>query len=184
MLPAIPLIPSQNGNENITSAPSGTFETKKGLLNISANEEAQWHKLVSCLGRNDLSADTRFSSREMRKKNRTALRKKIEETLKNKTVSYWEEKLNNAGVPAGLVMSIPEIMKHDQITSQHFTTKLPTEDIIGRDIEIMRSAVRTKTSKPKIISPPPKLGQDTLSVLEELGYELEAIQGFSKHGVI
>ena len=120
----------------------------------------------------------------MRKKNRIVLRKKIEETLKNKTASYWEKKLNNAGVPVGLILSIPEIIKHDQISSKHFTTKLPTEDIIGRDIEIMRSAVRTKTSKPEPVSPPPTLGQDTFAVLEELGFELKTIQDFSKQGVI
>ncbi len=35
------VIPTQQGNENMTSAPSGTFQTGDGLLNISANEEKQ-----------------------------------------------------------------------------------------------------------------------------------------------
>lgn len=30
------------GNDNFTAAPSGTFNTKNGLINISANEDKQW----------------------------------------------------------------------------------------------------------------------------------------------
>ena len=44
--------PTQQGNENMTSAPSGTFQTRDGLLNISANEEKQWKALVHHLGWN------------------------------------------------------------------------------------------------------------------------------------
>ena len=33
--------PAKHGNENVTSAPSGTFRTGDGLLNIAANEERQ-----------------------------------------------------------------------------------------------------------------------------------------------
>ena len=32
------VIPAQQGNENITSAPSGTFQTSYGLINIAANK--------------------------------------------------------------------------------------------------------------------------------------------------
>ena len=51
------VIPTQQGNENMTSAPSGTFQTGDGLLNISANEEKQWKALVHHLGCEHLSND-------------------------------------------------------------------------------------------------------------------------------
>ena len=62
--------------------------------------------------------------------------------------------------------------------------KLKTKNTIGRDIEVMRSAARTKTSKPQPITPPPKLGEDTFAVLEELGYEKKIIETFMKQGVL
>ncbi|NEU35024.1 CoA transferase, partial [bacterium LRH843] len=34
--------PTANGNENLTSAPSGTFRAKDGPLNIAANKDEQW----------------------------------------------------------------------------------------------------------------------------------------------
>ena len=48
----------------------------------------------------------------------------------------------------------------------------------------MRSAARTKTSKSQPITPPPKLGEDTFAVLEELGYEKKIIETFMKQGVL
>ena len=35
------IVPKAQGNENFTSAPSGTFQAKDGLLNIAANKDEQ-----------------------------------------------------------------------------------------------------------------------------------------------
>ena len=52
--------PIPMGNENFTAAPSGTFRTADGLLNIAANENAQYEKLCDIIGRPDLKTDPRF----------------------------------------------------------------------------------------------------------------------------
>jgi formyl-CoA transferase len=48
--------PSANGNENLTSAPSGTFQTGDGPINIAANKDEQWEILARHIGREDLLA--------------------------------------------------------------------------------------------------------------------------------
>ena len=68
----------------MTSAPSGTFKTGDGLLNISANEEKQWQSLIKHLGCQYLSNDDRFSTRDSRKKNRKQLNNELEKFLKKK----------------------------------------------------------------------------------------------------
>src|SRR3546814_18768346 len=65
--------PRPMGNENFTAAPSGTFRTGDGLLNISANEQKQFETLCDLVGRPDLTPDPRFSEREARKAARAAL---------------------------------------------------------------------------------------------------------------
>ena len=42
------------GNENFTAAPSGTFRTGMGLLNIAANTDDQFVALAMLLERSDL----------------------------------------------------------------------------------------------------------------------------------
>ena len=61
------------GNDNFTAAPSGTFRTKDGFVNIAANKQEQWEAVCDVLGVPELKADPRFAERDTRKKNRQAL---------------------------------------------------------------------------------------------------------------
>ena len=49
--------PAPMGNENFTAAPSGTFKTGDGLLNIAANETKQFVSLCRLIGRPDLPSE-------------------------------------------------------------------------------------------------------------------------------
>jgi CoA:oxalate CoA-transferase len=53
------VLPEPMGNENFTAAPSGTFRTKTGPLNIAANEQEQFETLCELIGRPDLPKDER-----------------------------------------------------------------------------------------------------------------------------
>ena len=103
------------GNENITAAPSGTFRTGDGLLNIAANKQEQFVTLCGLVGRPDLAADPRFAERETRKQQPRALKALIEEALAGGPAAAWEAKLNKAGVPAGRVLTIPQVLEEEQV---------------------------------------------------------------------
>ena len=70
--------PVPMGNENFTAAPSGTFSTGKGPINIAANKQQQFEKLCDLIGASGLKSDERFAEREARKRNRVALKHEIE----------------------------------------------------------------------------------------------------------
>ena len=76
--------PALMGNDNFTAAPSGTFATKNGYINIAANRQEQWESLADILGLSELKEDPRFRQRDARKKNRKALTPLIESKLKEK----------------------------------------------------------------------------------------------------
>src|SRR5512141_126060 len=61
------------GNDNFTAAPSGTFVTKDGYINIAANKQEQWEAVADLLGVPELKTDPRFAKRDNRKKNRKEL---------------------------------------------------------------------------------------------------------------
>src|SRR5512146_292703 len=94
-------IPRPMGNENFTAAPSGTFRTGDGLLNVSANEQRQFAALRELLGAPGLATDPRFAGREERTRHREALRALLEERLAARSAAEWEILLNQHGVPAG-----------------------------------------------------------------------------------
>ncbi|HRR26523.1 MAG TPA: CoA transferase, partial [Acidobacteriota bacterium] len=58
------------GNDNFTAAPSGTFATQDGHINIAANKQEQWEAVAEEIGMPELKDDPRFRERDERKKNR------------------------------------------------------------------------------------------------------------------
>ena len=107
--------PHPIGNDNFTAAPSGTFKTAKGLLNIAANKQEQFQALAKAIGREDLIGDVRFAAREARKQNRAALTVELEEGLRKKTAEQWETILNGLGIPAGRVLTVPDALDTPQV---------------------------------------------------------------------
>jgi crotonobetainyl-CoA:carnitine CoA-transferase CaiB-like acyl-CoA transferase len=70
--------PAPMGNAHFTAAPSGTFRTGEGLINIAANEDKQYAALCEVVGRPDLKSDDRFVDRHARKVHRAALTVELE----------------------------------------------------------------------------------------------------------
>lgn len=178
------VVPEAHGNENVTSAPSGTFRTGDGLINIAANKDEQWTALVRCLGRDNLLDNPAFKTREDRKANREALRTELEEVLMTRPAAAWVEALNALDVPAGPVLTIPEVLAMPQLAGREFLTDIPDVPGIGRGIRLVTTGIKIDGAAPAITDPPPTLGQDTDAVLATLGIEQDEIERLRKAGTI
>src|SRR3546814_390908 len=170
------------GNENFTAAPSGTFRTGDGVLNISANEQKQFETLCDLVGRPDLKTDPRFSEREARKAARAALTGELEAALASRPARDWETLLNEHGVPAGQVLTIPQILAEPHVAGRDFVETLDATGSRGR-LRITRPGFRLETDYPAP-QPPPRLGADTRRWLSEIGYTASAIDALSERGVV
>jgi CoA:oxalate CoA-transferase len=172
--------PRPMGNENMTAAPSGTFRTGDGLLNIAANKQEQFVTLCRLIGRDDLPADPRFAEREERKRHRAALTAEIEAALADKPAAEWSPLLNRHGVPAGEVLSVPAVLEHPQLVERGLLQRFETVPGVDRPVRVVRSGFRLASGDPAPSGPPPALGADTGSILAELGYsasEIDALRG-------
>jgi crotonobetainyl-CoA:carnitine CoA-transferase CaiB-like acyl-CoA transferase len=167
--------PEPMGNENMTASPSGTFKTGEGLINIAANQQQQFEKLCELIGRKDLASDPRFVHREDRKSLRRELKAEIESALAAKPAKEWAALLNRYGVPAGDVLSIPEILEHPQIIGRELIETFPNVPGANREIAVVRSGFHLASGNPRPATPPPALGADTARILKELGYDDAAI---------
>lgn len=157
--------PQPMGNDNMTAAPSGTFRTGAGLLNIAANKQEQFEALSRVIGRPDLPADPRFSGREERKTHRAALTVEIEAALTAASATDWETRLNDAGVPAGRVLTIPEVLAEPQIAARALMHRFDAVPGTGRPLTVLRGGFLVDGTAPAPDRPPPRLGEHQAEVL-------------------
>lgn len=176
--------PTANGNENLTSAPSGTFETADNPLNIAANKDEQWQALARHLGREDLLSLPEYATREDRKANRATLKLDLEKSLRTRPARDWARELNEIGVPAGAVFSVPEILAHPQIADRGMLATFSDTPGVDRDITIVRTGFKIDGEAPDVATPPPGLGQHNDEIYHSLGFDDEALAKLKKEGTL
>ena len=178
------VIPKAQGNENFTSAPSGSFQAKDGILNIAANKDEQWELLARHLGREDLIVNPDFSNREKRKKNRFRLKAELETVLTTRPAEKWIEELNQKSVPAGPVLTIPEILNHPQITKRGLLENLENIPGLEKNIDVLKTAALFDGKHLTVAGNPPLLGEDNNKIYNSLGLNDAAINKLKEEGVI
>jgi len=177
-------IPIPRGNENPSSSPSGTYRTGDGLINIVNNEDKHFERLCEVIGRPELKTDPRFAERTTRIANRDQMRAILEQALQAKSATQWEALFDAAGVPAGRIFTVPEIMQHPQIESRQFLKHFKDVPGVGRDIAVPRLGFQLASGQLDVETPPPQLGQDTATVLGEIGYSTQDIDEMRSQGII
>jgi CoA:oxalate CoA-transferase len=177
------LVPEPMGNENFTACPSGTFSTKTGPLNIAANEQKQYERLCELIERPELKADPRFADRQSRKLHREAMNVEINKGLASRPAQEWERLLNAAGVPAGCVLSVPEVLRQPQLVERGFVETLPEKNPKGEALRVTRPGFRLDQGLPPPRSPP-RLGADTATWLNRIGYAAEDIARLQAAGIV
>lgn len=177
--------PDRVGNENATTAPSGTFKTGSGLLNIAANTETQWQNLCNALELPELIKDERFVTRQARRKNRKKLTALLQSRLETNSANQWEEILNAKGVPCGQVLSFLQALNQDQFKDRNLVTRIQTQALGVLQVFGLAAKFDGNDQRaPADLSPPPYLGQHSRKILLELNYPAKKIDRLEQKGII
>jgi CoA:oxalate CoA-transferase len=174
--------PVPMGNDNLTAAPSGTFATRDGHINIAANKQEQWEALTEVLDLPRLKRDPHFEERDARKKNRKALTVILEDTLQTRPTRDWVEALNARGVPAGAILGLEAALRQPQVKHRGLLQK---QDVPGvGEVELMGLPAHFSRTPAALREPPPRLGADTDAVLARLGYADDEVKALRANGVV
>jgi crotonobetainyl-CoA:carnitine CoA-transferase CaiB-like acyl-CoA transferase len=151
--------PEPMGDQNATAAPSGTFDTADGPLNIAANRQEQFETLCRLAGRPDLLDDPRFADTDARKCHRDELNHEVTLALRARTAQEWERILSAAGVPAARILTVPQAMELGQLHHRGLVTTLPHPDGSGRPLRVVGSGVLIDGEPLRPAAAPPLLGE-------------------------
>jgi Predicted acyl-CoA transferases/carnitine dehydratase len=115
--------------------------------------------------------------------NRAALKAEIEAALASDSATNWEAKFFEAGVPAGRVMSVPEILAHPHLESREFIREFAGDGTSERQ-RVTRAGFRLSDADTAPTTPAPALSAHTREHLASLGYDDAQIDHLRSEGVI
>ncbi len=174
--------PTLMGNDNFTAAPSGTFRTQDGHINIAANKQEQWEAVCDVLGVPELKTDARFQERDTRKQNRRALTPLLEARLAQKPTGFWVRELNAKDVPSGEILGLEAALRQPQAVHRQVLQKVPVAGF--GDIEVFGLTARFEKTPGAVETPPPTLGEHNAQVYGALGLSEAEQSDLKSRGVI
>ena len=175
--------PIPMGNDNFTAAPSGSFGTMDGYINIAANKQEQWEAMVEVIGAPELKADPRFQERDERKNNRKALTPLVEEKLRRRPTAHWVEALNARDVPSGDILPLKAALEQPQAKHRDVLHSVRVNDEIG-EVKLFGLTAQLSKTPGAITAPPPRLGAHTEEVLTGLGYTRAEVAALKEKGIV
>ena len=174
--------PVPMGNDNFTAAPSGSFKTKDGNINIAANKQEQWESLCDMLGLPELKKDPRFEKRDTRKKNRKLLTPLVEAKLAQRPTAEWVEMLNAGDVPSGAILTLEDALSQPQVRHRGILKEIREEGI--GTLKLFGLAAQFSDTPGELTAPPPRLSAHTEEVLSGLGVTKEELASLKARKVI
>lgn len=165
----------RHGNDNAASSPSGTFRAADGPINIASNTQEQFVALCEACGRPDLVEDPRFADRMTRKRHRAELSAELESALSTRGAAEWEARLAEVSVPAGAILGVADALDQEQIRVRELVHEVAVPVGAGRTVKILGSPVHVDGRALEPSMRPPRLGEHTEAILNELGYSREEI---------
>jgi crotonobetainyl-CoA:carnitine CoA-transferase CaiB-like acyl-CoA transferase len=122
------------------------------------------------LGHPEMAKDNNDQRHDDRAREMTMLT----ELLRARTAEQWERFLEDNGVPAARVRTLPEALADPQLETRGFLHRHANVEGVGA-FTVPNTPFKLAHGGGRVTSPPRPVGADTEAVLRELGYEAEAI---------
>ncbi|MBM4414735.1 MAG: CoA transferase [Chloroflexi bacterium] len=159
---------SQMGNDHFWLAPHNVYRCKGDdrWVTFAARDEAEWRALCAIMRRSDLLDDARFADMASRHANRRALDACIGKWTAERDRYWVMHRLQQAGIPAGVVMNEADVYNDVQHAARGFWQRIEHPET-GVQWHVGR-AWRASGTPQVLPRHAPLLGQDNEYVYREL----------------
>ena len=174
--------PQRYGNEHPNIVPYQTIQCADRRIALAIGNNEQFKRLATLLKSNQIN-QKKYSSNELRLKNRKELIQLIEDKTRTIDSTDLIFSLNKLKIPASRINSIPEIFNNEQIKNRNMIEQIehPKNGIqsqIGHANKLNKSSLKIRYA-------PPELSEHTYEVLKGiLNYSKSKISYLKKSKII
>ncbi len=108
-------IPEPLGTDHPSITPFGAFKTLNGLIVIAIGNDKMFSRFCQIIGSEKLAKNKLFVDNNLRNKNLSVLRKKIENVLKKKKKEFWIKRFQKNHIPCSKINTIKDLFNNKQI---------------------------------------------------------------------
>jgi crotonobetainyl-CoA:carnitine CoA-transferase CaiB-like acyl-CoA transferase len=144
--------------------------------------EKFWLALLKAADRMDLAEDPRFKTRDARRQNYEALESTLAPVFLTRSRAEWLQRLEANDVPVVPLYNVAEVLMDPQVRHLDLVEELAHPQ--AGKLQFVRAPVRYDRLTKEQSMPPPLLGEQTVSILTQLGYDQLAIDEFKQRGII
>ena len=174
--------PQRAGNAHQNIVPYQVFEVADGHLILAVGNDGQFARFCAVAGCPEIAADARFARNAGRVRGRAVLVPVLAARMKARTRADWLGALEAAKVPCGPINDLAEVFADAQVRERGMTVEL--DHPLAGTIRLVASPMKLSVTPVRYERAPPLLGADTVTVLQELGLDAEAIANLRRSGAI
>jgi crotonobetainyl-CoA:carnitine CoA-transferase CaiB-like acyl-CoA transferase len=170
------------GYPRLLSTARRPFRTKDAYVCCVIYQDHHWKAFLEVIGMSDmLTSDPRLANITTRTNHADELNEFVEKHLAERTTAEWRELLKTADIPVFPVHTFDTLLEDDHLKDIGF---LREEHVPGVG-SVLETAVPSEWhgTPPTSYTPPPRLGQHSVEILTELGYDLEDVREMIRIGV-
>ena len=161
-------VPGPLGGRHPSIVPFEALETQDGWMIVAAGNDNLWLKLCEGLGRQDLAADPRYKTNDLRAQNRDTLRPELVKELRKHTTTENIAILEKAGVPCGPINNVEQALSHPQVAARNMLVTV--DDPAAGKLTLAGNPLKFSAfPDPPTRDPAPTLDRDRAKILKELG---------------
>jgi len=177
------IVPKRIGNRLSSSAPFGAYNARDGYVVICTITDPQWQKVLQAMGREDLSGEPRYATRENRTKNMTEVDGLVQAWCKERTVEEVLAILKKSGVPCSPLPTFDQVAADPQLLSREMIVEV--EQPVSGKVKLSGSVYKMSKTPGDRRKRIPAVGEHNEEIYGGLlGIDAQEIQKLRQEGII
>lgn len=159
-------VPQRHGNRMPTVYPSDAFRCRDGDIMVIVGNDDQFRRLCEALDIPQIACHEKFCRNASRLEHADELGPMLSKAIGAFTMDECRRLLDRAGVPASPINNVAQVFADPQVIERGMVRELG--DVDGQAVKMISSPMRLSRTPPQYRRPPPRLGEHSEEVLQDV----------------